>query len=147
MMLSKTCNYGIRAAFYIALNSERPYVPIREISEELGISFHFLTKILQILTQHDIMVSFKGPNGGVSLARPAGEIHLIEIVEAIDGPALFNECLLGLEKCGIENPCPVHVQWSEIREKIKSFFAQTTLEEMAQKVKRNKFRLSDLVHA
>ncbi len=146
-MLSKTCNYGIRAAFYIALNSERPYVPIREISEELGISFHFLTKILQILTQHDIMVSFKGPNGGVSLARPAGEIHLIEIVEAIDGPALFNECLLGLEKCGIENPCPVHVQWSEIREKIKSFFAQTTLEEMAQKVKRNKFRLSDLVHA
>jgi len=147
MMLSKTCNYGIRAAFYIALNGERPYVPIREISDELNISFHFLTKILQILTQNEIMVSFKGPNGGVALARPAGEIQLIEIVEAIDGPALFSECLLGLEKCGIENPCPVHVQWAEIREKIKTFFGQTTLEEMAQKVKHQKVRLSDLVNA
>ena len=84
MILSKTCDYAMRAAFYIADQQDRNFVPIREVSEKLEISFHFLTKILQILTQKKIMTSFKGPNGGVTLARPADSILLTEIVKAID---------------------------------------------------------------
>ncbi|MCB0549642.1 MAG: Rrf2 family transcriptional regulator, partial [Phaeodactylibacter sp.] len=67
-VLSKGCVYGLRALLYIV--SEKPreeYVNIREISEELDISFHFLTKTFQSLTQKGILRSYRGPNGGVTL--------------------------------------------------------------------------------
>ncbi|NIV03877.1 MAG: Rrf2 family transcriptional regulator, partial [Calditrichae bacterium] len=95
-MFSQACNYGIRAALYVASLEEQKFVPIRDIAEKLDISFHFLTKILQKLTLKNIMVSYRGPNGGISLAKPAEQITLLNVIEAIDGPDLFTECILGL---------------------------------------------------
>jgi Rrf2 family protein len=143
MILSKTCNYGIKAAIYIAINCERRFIPIREISEKLEISFHFLTKILQILTLHKVMISFKGPRGGVALAHPPDEIYLIDIIRAIDGTAVFEKCILGLERCGDRNPCPVHAQWGPIRDKLTLLFRQTSLAELAQQVKAKGVRLTN----
>ena len=144
MVLSKTCDYGIRAALYIAANQDRPFVPIREVSDKLNISFHFLTKILQILTQNNIMSSFKGPKGGVSLARPAAQITMKEIVEAIDGDKLFTACVLGLSNCGDDNPCPLHFGWKPIREQLVKLFQNATLQDMAGKIRANNFKLSDV---
>ncbi len=80
-MLSGSCIYGLRAAIYVAAHtSNDSYVSIREISEKLGISFHFLTKILQRLTEGGVMKSHRGPGGGVTLARPAARISILEIV-------------------------------------------------------------------
>src|SRR5690625_7578709 len=86
----------MRATLHLATLKSDGYVSIRAISEELDISFHFLTKIFQKLTQAGILASFRGPNGGVALARPATRITLLDIVIAIDGPELFTECVLGL---------------------------------------------------
>ena len=143
MILSKTCDYAVRAALYISTQQERTYVPIREMSEKLEISFHFLTKILQTLTQNNIMISFKGPNGGLALARAADSIKIIEIIEAIDGSKLFQECLLGLNKCDDHNPCPLHNHWAEIREQIRVLFAETSLASLADKVNKGGFRLTN----
>ena len=145
MLLSKTCSYEIRAALYIAVHKDRKFISIRDISAELGVSFHFLTKILQILTQKNIMVSFKGPNGGVTLARSADSIRLTEIVEAIDGPKVYEECLLGLDQCGDENPCPLHRNWAGIRQQIQALFDDTSLAVIAAKIKTNEFRITNLV--
>ncbi|HQG45016.1 MAG TPA: Rrf2 family transcriptional regulator [bacterium] len=106
MILSRSCDHAIRASLYIALQADRAFVPIREIASALEISFHFLTKILQLLTQARIMASFKGPNGGVTLARPAAAISLKEIVLAIDGNRIFNGCMIGLDHCDDDHPCP-----------------------------------------
>lgn len=142
MVFSKTCNYGVRAALYIATQKERQFLTIREISEKLNISFHFLTKILQILTQKNILVSVKGPKGGVALARPATAINLLEIIEAIDGLGFFKQCVLGLDECDDEQPCPLHDEWGEMRGRIRSILEETSLAEMAQKVKLNGFRIA-----
>ncbi len=115
MVLSKTCDYALRAVFFISSQPDSKFVPIREISEKLNISFHFLTKILQILNQKKITISFKGPNGGIALARSAELIYLNEIVEAVDGKKIYEECLLGLDSCGDQNPCPLHNEWAGIR--------------------------------
>jgi Rrf2 family protein len=142
MMFSKTCNYGIRAVLYIATQErDRQFIPIREISEKLDISFHFLTKILQRLTQTNILVSFKGPNGGVAFARSPESITLMSIIHAIDGHGLFTECVMGLEHCGDDNPCPLHQHWREVRGDIKKLFEETTLAEFSQKIRSNGFRL------
>ena len=145
MLLSKSCEYGIRAALYVALQTgQRDFVPIRQIADDLGISFHFLTKILQQLTSKNLMVSFRGPKGGIALARPASEITLMELVVAIDGPGLFEQCVLGLPDCSDEKPCPLHQQWSELRAAISETFQTTLLDELAHATRDGNLRLTEV---
>ncbi|HOT96627.1 MAG TPA: Rrf2 family transcriptional regulator [bacterium] len=144
MILSRSCDHAIRASLYIALQADRAFVPIREIASALEISFHFLTKILQLLTQARIMASFKGPNGGVTLARPAAAISLKEIVLAIDGNRIFNGCMIGLDHCDDDHPCPIHDQWSGLRSNLEQLFSATTLADLAERVCQDGFRLTDL---
>jgi Rrf2 family iron-sulfur cluster assembly transcriptional regulator len=144
MTFSKTCNYGVRAALYVATKDQQEFVSIREISEKLNISFHFLTKILQTLTQAGIVTSFRGPRGGVALAKSAREISLLDIVQTIDGKSLFTDCILGLNNCGEDKPCPLHNQWSTIRQNIHNILESTSLHQVSLGVNRNGFRLTDL---
>lgn len=144
MLLSKSCEYGLRATLYLVTLKREGYVSIREISEELDISFHFLTKIFQKMTQAGLLESFRGPNGGIMLARPAGQITLRDIVLAIDGPDLFRECVLGLPGCGNERPCPMHSRWAVERERIEAMFGRTTLAEMGDNIEAYDFRLKSL---
>lgn len=141
MLLSKSCEYGMRATLYLATLNKEGYVSIRDISEELDISFHFLTKIFQKLTQAGILASFRGPNGGVALARPATAVTLFEIVVAIDGPELFHECVLGLPECGNRRPCPMHDSWAVERQRLRGMFSGTSVAEAASDVARLDLRL------
>jgi Rrf2 family iron-sulfur cluster assembly transcriptional regulator len=145
MILSKTCNYGLRAALYVATRSDRGYVSIGEISKKLNISFHFLTKILQKLTEKNLMISFRGPKGGVKLTRPADTITLLEIIIAIEGADFFEKCLLGLEKCKENNPCPLHQNWVPIRQQLKNLFQKNSLGAIAGRLKTNQFRITNLM--
>ena len=88
------------------------------------------------------MISGKGPKGGVALASSADDITLLDVVKAIDGLSFFHDCLLGLGDCEDGRPCPLHQEWGELREKIKVIFEETSLAEMAEKVKNNGFRLA-----
>lgn len=128
---------------YMATLEQSEYVTIQQISEKLNISFHFLTKILQTLTENNIMVSYRGPKGGVALARPSKEIRLIEIVDAIDGTHIFSECIFGLPGCGNMTPCPLHGEWEREREKLRRMFSDTTLAVLAEKISVFNLRISE----
>lgn len=141
MVFSKSCVYGIRALLYLAMENQRNFVPIKEISEKLNISFHFLTKILQNLTQHELVISFKGPKGGVSLARKADEISILDIVAAIDGSDIFSRCLLDLPGCSIEKPCPLHIMWGQIRENLRMSLQRAVLLNLAKEIRNGEIRL------
>lgn len=142
-MLSKSCLYGVRAAMYVASLNQKEYVPIAQIADTLSISFHFLTKILQQLTEFGIMNSYRGPKGGVMLAKPVSEIKLVEIVEAIDGKNLFNECIFGLPGCGDSKPCPLHAEWAILREKIHMMFKNASLAMLAERINSMNFRITE----
>jgi len=131
-MLSKSCEYGLRAALYLASLDEEGYVSIGTISDELDISFPFLTKIFQKLNDADLLTSKRGPSGGVALNRPADAITLYEIVVAIDGEDLFRECVLGLPDCGDAEPCPLHDQWVEKRTQVEEMFRTASLTELPE---------------
>jgi DNA-binding IscR family transcriptional regulator len=65
------------------------------------------------------------------LAKPPSDITLYELIESIDGDQIFITCMLGLNGCGHENPCPLHNAWSETRTKLKQLALHTTLAELA----------------
>ncbi|MEX0945220.1 MAG: Rrf2 family transcriptional regulator [Balneolaceae bacterium] len=142
MLLSKSCVYGLRAALYLANQEKGKYIPIRQMSDKLEISFHFLTKILQQLTAEGILQSFKGPNGGVRLVRKGSEIPLMDVVVAIDGSKLLTECALGLPGCGVKAPCPIHDKWAETRDSIREMLESSTLTELVKKGKEENLRLT-----
>ncbi|MCM2272418.1 MAG: Rrf2 family transcriptional regulator [candidate division Zixibacteria bacterium] len=143
MLFSKGCTYAIRASLLVTtkeIKDGRKFIPIRELSDELDLSFHFLTKIMQVLTEAKIMESFRGPNGGVGLARPAREITLIDVIAAVDGLDLFSECALGLPGCGEKTPCPLHAAWAKRREDLHRMFEKTTLAGLAKELELNALR-------
>ncbi len=144
-MLSKSCIYGLRASIYIALHDDEDgYVSIRSIADELDISFHFLTKILQHLTEGGIMKSYRGPSGGIRLARPASAVTLLDIVEILEGEEYFRACILGLPGCGKENPCPLHEDWARTRKRVRAMFEKARLDKLAKAVAGGRIRLADV---
>jgi Rrf2 family protein len=142
MLLSKSCEYGLRAMLYLAsLGDEeagadeapdptREYVSIRTVSDELDIGFSFLTKVFQQLNDAGLLTSKRGPGGGVALTRPPEQVPLYDIIVAIDGDDLFEECVLGLPGCGEAEPCPLHDHWTEARGQLETTFRTTTLAEV-----------------
>lgn len=132
-MLSNTCKYALRALIYLGKFSiDDKRIGIKKISEDLELSSPFLGKILQNLVKQKLLVSTKGPNGGFSLSRSAAEITLWDIVIKVDGEDFFTNCLISLEPCKTHDPskklCPVHKQYSKLRNEIKTFYQETTLD-------------------
>src|SRR5215470_1024266 len=141
-ILSKPTVYAIRALLYlVARETENDFVSIRELATELDISFHYLTKILQKMSEKSIVQSSRGATGGIILKRSPASIRIAEIVSTIEGPQFFDKCLLGLPGCGSKKPCPMHEFWKETKSSIKQMLETTTLKEMGRQTKIKKLRL------
>ncbi len=115
--------------FYIALHStNESNVDLGEIAEKKKIPKHFLSKILQMLVKHKLLLSMRGPSGGFRLSKSPEEISLLEIVEIIDGLEIFNQCGIEHNACDPANPCPIHDEYSAHRECVYELFKSKTLE-------------------
>lgn len=133
MFLSKSCIYGLRASVQLAGRNGNEFVTIKELSDDLDISFFFLTKVLQQLTKAEILESYKGPKGGVRLLKSPGEITFMDVVIAIDGSCSLDNCVLGLPECGVMKPCPLHDQWSVLKSSVMELMHNSTLTELAMR--------------
>lgn len=127
MILTKSSIYGLRGAVLLAGKQDDGYINIRELSDELGLSFYFLTKVLQRLTASGIIESCKGPNGGVRLKKNPDEISFMDIVFAIEGKLNLNECVLGMSDCGDSSSCELHEKWCGMTRDVIALLEETTL--------------------
>jgi len=135
-MFSKACEYGIRAIVYIASETdESRKVGIIEVCQHIGAPLHFTAKIMQTFTRKQIVNSQKGVNGGFYLDSNQRKKSLKEIVEAIDGGKIFTGCGLGLKECSEVKPCPIHDQFKEVRNRLNSMMQNTSIQELADKLK------------
>lgn len=133
MMFSKACEYGIRAAVYVALQSlEGRRVGVNEIAEEIDSPIAFTAKILQQLSRSNVIHSVKGPTGGFEIDRTDMEtVKLSMIVNAIDGDKIYMGCGLGLKECNAQKPCPLHDRFVDIRTDLRTMLENTSLFELA----------------
>lgn len=129
--LSSTVGYAIRAlACLEAGNCPTRYV--RDIARCSQVPQAYLAKIFARLVRAGLLVSKRGVCGGTSLARPATEITLLQIVEAVEGPVETPSCLIGMQQCGDECACPAHEFWKPIRHIIAERFSRLTLAEIIE---------------
>jgi hypothetical protein len=82
---------------------------------------------------HLAVISGGGPRGGVTLARDAQAITLLEVVEAIDGPIQLNECVTDSGACEFEDNCPLHNVWCDAQEELVTRLKNTTFADMVAK--------------
>lgn len=125
---SKTCEYALRAVFYIASRSqEGQRVGIKEIAENINSPEHFLGKILQKLSREGVVLSIKGPNGGFYLDPQGLSRPLADIITALEGDEIFTGCGMGLSYCSEDNPCPLHNEFKKVRNQLTHMLYSTTI--------------------
>ncbi|MBT3228973.1 MAG: hypothetical protein HOD43_06215 [Candidatus Marinimicrobia bacterium] len=133
MILSRSTEYAIRLIFY--LSDRQPmsqYVRIRDVAEDLEVSYYQLAKVANILITNEILKSNTGPTGGIDLCDHANSLPLSIVLEVFGDQDIFDRCILGLHECSNENPCPIHSVWGNIRGELKSTFFDKTLGELKQ---------------
>ena len=140
ILFSRQCEYALQAVSYLALKPEGQMTSIKEMTEKLGIPYHFLGKILQDLARKGLLSSLKGPTGGFALGMAAKDITLFHIVEAIDGIDFSTKCVVGFPECGGKNPCAVHEHWGAIRESIYKMLVNKNIAEVAQEMRKPEYR-------
>ncbi len=134
LIFSRQCEYALQAVLYISAQEESKFTNIIEISERLDIPMPFLGKTLQLLVQHKVLQSLKGPRGGFKLAKPPDEIALFHVVDAIDGTDFLTSCVLGFSECSSKNPCPVHSDWGALRDRVYQMLATKTIADISKEI-------------
>ncbi len=133
VIFSKKCELGLQAVLFLSAQEEGKLFNASEIAKELQVPKEFIAKVLQSLTDSGIVSSKKGKNGGFALAKAPDEIYLIQIVKAIDGLEMFNNCVLGFKGCSVAEPCPVHNKWGKLREDALKMLSEESLADIKDK--------------
>ncbi|KAA0230800.1 Rrf2 family transcriptional regulator [candidate division KSB1 bacterium] len=138
-IFSRQCEYALQALLYLAAKPPNEMTSITELANNVNLPSPFLAKILQNLAHRKLLLSFKGRSGGFKLAKPAREITLFHIIEALDGSDFLHTCVLGFPACSDKNPCATHQKWAELREGISDMLKSRNIADMAQDMKQSKY--------
>ena len=131
-MFSKACEYGIKATIHIAKETNNGNrCSLKGIAGAIASPEAFTAKILQSLAKNQLITSIKGANGGYVLdTKKQKQVHLLQIVNAIDGDKIYSGCALGLHQCNEENPCPIHHEFKAIRTDLKNMLEKTSIHQL-----------------
>lgn len=132
-MFSKACEYGIRASIHLARLSEKgERSSLKQVAKAIDSPVAFTAKILQLLARDGIIRSIQGSGGGYEIPLDRlSQIHLSDIVKAIDGDKIYKGCGLGLKNCNEKKPCPLHFQFKVIRDDLKEMLQTTSVQDLA----------------
>jgi Rrf2 family transcriptional regulator, iron-sulfur cluster assembly transcription factor len=134
LQLTRGGEYAVRAMMYLGRHPVGHVSSLHDICREQDVPESFLAKIFQSLTRAGLVTSHRGAHGGFSLARPAHEITVRKVVEAIDGPIALNACVLWPEECQRSAGCPMHVVWEHAQERMMSVLDEVTVDALVTPV-------------
>lgn len=129
--ITRKGDYAIRGMVYLAMKPMDRMSLISEMASAIDVSQALLAKIFQNISKVGLVKSYRGVGGGFMLGRPAEEISMLEIVEAVEGPIILNRCLLRPGTCGRDAECTVHPVWREVQEKMREILGNVTLKHLA----------------
>ena len=130
MEISRRTDYGIRVIMDLTTLPESARASTQEIAARQNIPAPFLAKIVSRLSLSGLVITYRGAGGGVSLARPASEISLLHVIEALDGPVRLNRCVIEPSACPRDEHCPVHHIWAKAQSELTSLLSDTTFDDL-----------------
>jgi Rrf2 family protein len=126
LSLGRRADYSLRAVLHLARHEEDARLhPAREIAAAMDVPVTWLPQLLSALVTAGIVESVTGRSGGHRLARPAGEITLLEVVDAVE-PERVPTCVLRGGPCSWEGRCAFHEPWAAAKQALRDRLAATT---------------------
>ena len=140
LALSRTSGYAISALARLQ-DPGGTWTLAKDIASSADIPKAYLSTVLNALVRDGLIKAKRGYRGGFVLARSAERISVLRVVEAVEGHAWREGCLLGLSQCSDERACPSHAFWKTQRGKIADFLRSLTLAQVAAFENRHQAKL------
>lgn len=131
MQITRQADYAMRTIIYLSRLEPEEKAPTSTIAEKQQIPSSFLAKIISQLSVAGLIHTSRGAHGGVSLAKSPQKISVLEVIEAIDGPVMLNECTHNPGICVFTKDCPMHSMWCEMRNDLLDKLQATTFEQFS----------------
>ena len=132
MKLTTKGRYAVTAMLDLALHDSKGPVTLADISRRQEISLAYLEQLFSRLRKNRLVVSVRGPGGGYRLGKPAAEISVSDVINAVDEPVDATRCH-GQQNCQGDLRCLTHDLWSELSDHITDFLSSINLGELVQR--------------
>ena len=131
MKLSTRARYGLRAMVDLASRSNGAPIMMRSIAESEGLSKRYLDNIFATLRKQGLVRSVRGASGGYRLARAAEEIHVDEVVTALEGEILLVHCAQEFGGCPKQGVCATSEVWQNASSALRDSLHQYTIHDLS----------------
>jgi Rrf2 family transcriptional regulator, iron-sulfur cluster assembly transcription factor len=147
MLFSKSFGYALRSVLYLASVGEgTSRIALDEIADVLKVPRHFLGKVMKRLVKEGVLSSQKGPSGGFSMNEKTLNLTLYDFLLLSGETTQFESCILRLNRCNSQNPCPMHDKAEFVRNEWQRVLSSTMIKDLL-KVNQAEFIQSLRVHA
>ncbi|MGQ9522952.1 MAG: RrF2 family transcriptional regulator [Anaerolineae bacterium] len=132
-MFNRQTDYAIRVLLHMAMQPPGARLSARELGQRRIIPLAFVRRIVTRLVRAGLLQSVRGNSGGVSLARPADQITLLDVIQAIEGPLVVNPCVVEPQECPLMPQCPVHEEWVSLQQLLLHHLGAVTFAQLARR--------------
>lgn len=130
LRISKIVDYGTLVLAQMAGYPQRVF-SAADLAASLGIGRPTVSKVLKALGRHNLVQSTRGPQGGYTLSRPADQINVAQIIDALEEqPFGLTECTSTPGVCGFEVNCQIRVNWQRINAVIRRTLEDVSVADM-----------------
>lgn len=139
MQITRQADYALRAMLFLARHDlKRDEVnwttaTTSRVAQEQKIPPSFLAKIISQLSIAGLIRTSRGAKGGIELAHKPEKISLLDVVEAIDGPIMLNECTSDSSLCLFGDTCPIHEVWCTTQAEMVRKLKETTFDKLIER--------------
>jgi Rrf2 family protein len=132
MRLTRAGEYAILCVYFMAKHEKGMVISLKRIAGAMDIPKQFLSKIAQQLSRSGIIDISQGPKGGCRLLVAPEKLSLLDVVEAIMGEILLNDCMLNAETCKRKVACAVHLVWKKAESQLKQTLREATFDKLVK---------------
>lgn len=147
MKVSTKGRYGLRALVDLTVNSTESHVSLVSIAQRQKISLNYLEQVFATLRKAKIVKSIKGAQGGYSLAKPASQIKVADVLDVLEGEfCIVDEDMFGEDQIDAVRLAVKSLVWDKINTKVNDYLRSTTIEDLAKEYNRLNGEAPDLYY-
>ena len=133
LSISKQTDYACRVILHLAMLPPSERVTAQDIAKRRLIPRAFVRRVVTQLANAGLLTTTRGASGGLELARPASEISLLQVVEAMEGSIALNGCAVNPQECPLMKVCSVHEVWVDARRALLEELGRSTFDKLARR--------------
>ncbi len=134
--IGRHTDYASRIVLHLAGLEPGARVTAAEIAQRRLIPPVFIRRIVSRLSRAGILTTLRGAGGGITLARPASQVSMRDVVTAMEGPLSLNPCVLDAKSCPLSDGCPVRRAWAGINDGLLGLLDDVRFDVLAGRVEK-----------